>query len=243
MQPIRFPSFVSVLAVLTVGLTGSPHSFIGQQTNEKSSTANDKIEMCECELLVVDEDGVPIQNAEITGFGLRPAKYPSAHFLWPKELLGKKYETDEFGKATVLYPKFVYDDLLHGDNLSFRVTWLVRHPRYVPFDEDRAVAIYHRIRPAFRTTFSANNRQRYMQVEVTLVTRSEEVVSALVTHQPLIVNALVMLFADADYLELQTAEGKETLRLAAIAAVDAILEEEAEVGGIEKVLFTQSVMQ
>jgi len=111
------------------------------------------------------------------------------------------------------------------------------------FDEDRAVAIYHRIRPAFRTTFSANNRQRYMQVEVTLVTRSEEVVSALVTHQPLIVNALVMLFADADYLELQTAEGKETLRLAAIAEVDAILEKEAEVGGIEKVLFTQFVMQ
>jgi len=111
------------------------------------------------------------------------------------------------------------------------------------FDEDRAVAIYHKIRPAFRTTFSANNRQRYMQVEVTLVTRQEEVVSALVTHQPLIVNALVMLFADADYLELQTSEGKETLRLAASTAVDEILEKEAMVSGIEKVLFTQFVMQ
>lgn len=110
-------------------------------------------------------------------------------------------------------------------------------------DEDQGIAIYHKIRPVFITTFSANNRQRYMQVEVTLVTRSEEVVAALVTHQPLINNALVMLFADADYLELQTPEGKESLRNLAQTRIETILETEAEITGLEKVLFTQFVMQ
>jgi flagellar FliL protein len=111
------------------------------------------------------------------------------------------------------------------------------------YDEDQGVAIYHKIRPVFITTFSANNRQRYMQVEVTLVTRSEKVVTALETHQPLVSNALVMLFADAVYLELQKPEGKESLRNLATAAIEAILETEAEIKGLEKVLFTQFVMQ
>jgi len=111
------------------------------------------------------------------------------------------------------------------------------------YDEDQAAAIYHKIRPVFITTFSANNRQRYMQVEVTLVTRSEEVVAALVTHQPLVSNALVMLFADADYLALQTPEGKESLRASAQTSIESILETEAEIKGLEKVLFTQFVMQ
>ncbi|MFT7687774.1 MAG: flagellar FliL protein [Candidatus Azotimanducaceae bacterium] len=111
------------------------------------------------------------------------------------------------------------------------------------YDEDQAAAIYHKIRPVFITTFSANNRQRYMQVEVTLVTRNEEVVAALVTHQPLVSNALVMLFADSDYLELQTPEGKESLRQSAQTKIESILETEAGIKGLEKVLFTQFVMQ
>ena len=36
-------------------------------------------------------------------------------------------------------------------------------------------AHYHKLKPKFTTTFEANSRQRYMQVEITLVTRDEEV--------------------------------------------------------------------
>ena len=137
-----------------------------------------------------------------------------------------------------------------GDEESTEVVEGEEGEEDAEFDEDRSAAIYHKIRPTFITTFSANNRQRYMQVEVTLVTRSESVVGAMVTHQPLINNALVLLFADADYLELQTPEGKENLRMAAFKAVDEILkresgaqEDEDAPAGLEKVLFTQFVMQ
>lgn len=104
-------------------------------------------------------------------------------------------------------------------------------------------ALYHKLKPKFTTTFEANSRQRYMQVEITLLTRDEEVLPELVTHQPLIRNALVLLLANQDYLALQTVEGKDDLRLAATAAVQEILNREIGKPGIERVLFTDFVMQ
>lgn len=104
-------------------------------------------------------------------------------------------------------------------------------------------AHYHKLKPKFTTTFEANSRQRYMQVEITLVTRDEEVLPELVTHQPLIRNALVFVLDSQDYLELQTMEGKTALREAAVASVQEILQREIGKPGIERVLFTDFVMQ
>ena len=95
----------------------------------------------------------------------------------------------------------------------------------------------------YTTTFEANSRQRYMQVEITLVTRDEEVLVELINHQPLIRNALVLLLANQDYLALQTLEGKNNLRVAANTAVQEILQREIGKPGIERVLFTDFVMQ
>lgn len=104
-------------------------------------------------------------------------------------------------------------------------------------------AIYHRLRPAFVVTFDANNRQRYMQAEVTVVTRNGEAVAAISSHDPLIRNALVMLFSRQDFLDLQTAEGKRQLKLDATKTIQDLLLEETGVEGIEDVLFTNFVMQ
>jgi flagellar FliL protein len=104
-------------------------------------------------------------------------------------------------------------------------------------------AHYHKLMPKFTTTFEANSRQRYMQVEITLVTRDEEVLVELINHQPLIRNALVLLLANQDYLALQTLEGKNNLRVAANTAVQEILQREIGKPGIERVLFTDFVMQ
>ncbi|MFN3237931.1 MAG: flagellar basal body-associated FliL family protein [Pseudomonadales bacterium] len=104
-------------------------------------------------------------------------------------------------------------------------------------------AQYHVLKPKFTTTFEANGRQRYMQVEITLMTRETDVIAALVKHQPLIRNALVLLLAQQDYLELQTMEGRASLRTAAVTTVQEILQQEIEKPGIEQVLFTDFVMQ
>lgn len=104
-------------------------------------------------------------------------------------------------------------------------------------------AIYYRLKPSFLTAFEANNRQRYFQVDVTLVTRDEEMLDPIITHQPLIRNKLVMLFARQDYLELQTDAGRRRLRKAATDAVRAIMNREVDDPVIESVIFTQFVMQ
>ncbi len=111
------------------------------------------------------------------------------------------------------------------------------------FSSGDGKALYQKLQPKFTTTFEANGRQRYMQVEVTLVTRDEEVLPVLVAHQPLIRNAFVMLLASQDYLELQTMEGKAELRVAAVKMVQEILEREMGKPGVEQVLFTDFVMQ
>ena len=111
------------------------------------------------------------------------------------------------------------------------------------FSSGKKKAIYHKLRPQFITTFEANSRQRYVQMEVTLVTRNEEIVNALITHNPLIRNALVLVMGKQNYLELQTLAGKEKLRQAALTAVRGVLKKETGSGGVEKVLFTNFVMQ
>ena len=111
------------------------------------------------------------------------------------------------------------------------------------FSSGPGKAIYHTLKPKFITTFEANGRQRYVQLEVTLLTRQQQVVSAVINHQPLIRNALVMLIAEQDYLELQTEQGKAALREAAVTAVQDILQREIGMPGVEKVLFTEFVMQ
>ena len=111
------------------------------------------------------------------------------------------------------------------------------------FSAGKEKAIYHRLRPNFVTTFEANSKQRYVQMEVTLVTRQKEVIGALITHKPVVRNALVRVIGAQNYLELQTLDGKEKLRAAALAAVQEVLIQEMGSAGVEKVLFTNFVMQ
>jgi flagellar FliL protein len=103
--------------------------------------------------------------------------------------------------------------------------------------------VYHELRPEFIITFDANNRQRYMQIQVTVVTRDPTIVESLLTHDPLIRNALIMVFSAQDYLQLQTSEGKAKLKLEATQRIQALLLDETGRDGIETVLFTNMVLQ
>jgi flagellar FliL protein len=103
--------------------------------------------------------------------------------------------------------------------------------------------VYHELRPEFIITFDANNRQRYMQVQVTVVTRDPAIVEGLVKHDPLIRNSLIMVFSAQDYLKLQTKEGKAKLRLEATEKIQELLLAETGSEGIETVLFTNLVLQ
>ncbi len=104
-------------------------------------------------------------------------------------------------------------------------------------------AIYYPIKPPIVANFSARGRQRMLQAELTVMTRDAAVISAIELHQPMLRNALVMLYSGQDFAELQTAEGKELLRQASLQELQRLLEQEIGRPGIEQVLFTNFVMQ
>jgi len=127
-----------------------------------------------------------------------------------------------------------------------------------------APAIYYPLKPNFTVNFDVNGRQRFLQTELTLMYRDPDVLKTLELHMPAVRNGLVMLLSSQVFDELQTVEGKEKLRAAALKTVQEIIAKEesatAEKGkekddkkdkdkekkpqpNIEQVLFTQFVMQ
>jgi len=110
-------------------------------------------------------------------------------------------------------------------------------------DYTSAPAIYYPLTPAFVVNFKQNGRTRFLQVDLTLLLRNENILPALNTHMPLIRNQLVMLLSSQEFETLQTSEGKEALRQQALAKVQDVLRGEMVKPDIEQVLYTSFVMQ
>lgn len=110
-------------------------------------------------------------------------------------------------------------------------------------EEMRKPAIYFPLKPTIIVNFNARGRQRFLQAEVSLMVRDEDVVAAIEEHSTMLQHGLLMLFSGQDYSELQTAEGKELLRQMALEEVQRMLELEIGKPGVEQVLFTNLVMQ
>jgi flagellar FliL protein len=104
-------------------------------------------------------------------------------------------------------------------------------------------AIYFPIKPAFVVNFPSKGRQRYLQVDITVLTRDIAIFDAMQRHMPLIKNRLNMMMSGEIYEELQTDEGKELLRQKSLQALQEIMQAEVGTDGVEEVLFTNFVMQ
>ena len=104
-------------------------------------------------------------------------------------------------------------------------------------------AMYFPIKPAFVIDYQWQGRKRFLQAELSVLTRDENVFNALQTHLPLIKHRLGLLFSGEIYDELQTREGKELLRQKSLEELQQILQEEIGETGVEEVLVTSFVMQ
>jgi len=104
-------------------------------------------------------------------------------------------------------------------------------------------AIYYPLKPTIIVNFNARGRQRFLQADVSLMVREDDVVAAIEEHGTMLQHGLLMLFGGQDYGELQTPEGKELLRQMALEEVQRMLEQEIGKPGVEQVLFTNFVMQ
>ncbi len=103
---------------------------------EPDNAIEKKAELLAMQVLVVDPDGHPIENATVFPSGLRTKVEPGSHWGWSEPLHGPipKLQTNVEGIVALPYPKYVTEEIEVGT-----VTISVEHPDFVSFREDRSV--------------------------------------------------------------------------------------------------------
>lgn len=112
-----------------------------------------------------------------------------------------------------------------------------------PAEPPKLPAIYFPLKPAILVNFNVKGRQRFLQAELTVMTRDESIIGPIELHMPMIRNALILLIGGQVFAELQTAEGKELLRQQCLQEVQRLLEQETGKPGIEQILFSNFILQ
>lgn len=105
-------------------------------------------------------------------------------------------------------------------------------------------ATYTSLDPAFVVNFQdKNNRTKYLKADMSVVSsapKSEELVRK---HMPAIRNAVIMLLSRQVFEDLQSADGKEKLRAAALKEVQAVLTKQTGKPVVDDLFFSSFVMQ
>lgn len=104
-------------------------------------------------------------------------------------------------------------------------------------------AQYIKMKPRFIVNYNVGTRQRFLQVSVEIMTRSQETVNAIELHNPMLRNEIVRVLSDQDFKHLRTPEGRVELRAKLQDQLITVLKRESNVEGVEAVLFTDFVMQ
>jgi flagellar protein FliL len=98
--------------------------------------------------------------------------------------------------------------------------------------------------PAFVVNFADQDSTRYLQVGVTVMSHDPDAIQAMKDSDPVIRNALVMLFSSQTYAGLSDTAGKEKLQAQALAAVRKIVADKTgKPDQIDALYFTSFVMQ
>ncbi|TCS42422.1 flagellar basal body-associated FliL family protein [Reinekea marinisedimentorum] len=108
---------------------------------------------------------------------------------------------------------------------------------------EQGEALYFAMDPAFIINYTNGGKSRFLQVELTLLTRDPEALAVIEQHNPLIRNNLLDVFSMQDISMLATAEGKQKLAEELAAAVQAILDVELGRPGVESVLYRSFIIQ
>jgi flagellar FliL protein len=106
-----------------------------------------------------------------------------------------------------------------------------------------APPLYFVLDPGLVVNFEGGGRVRYLQLGIELQTRDPRALEALKLHAPVVRNNLILLLSGQSYEQLLTREGKEALRAAALAEVQAVLQERYGSPAVDTLYFTNFVMQ
>jgi flagellar FliL protein len=109
--------------------------------------------------------------------------------------------------------------------------------------EPKGPPIYVSLDPSFTVTFGDAAHAQFLEVKLDVMTRDPEVQKTIETNMPAVRNGLVMLFSSQRADELQSREGKEKLRGAALKEIQGIVQGYTGKPGVEQVFFTSFLMQ
>jgi flagellar protein FliL len=104
-------------------------------------------------------------------------------------------------------------------------------------------AVYLPLDPAFVVNFQDNDATRYLQVGVTVMSHDPAAIQAMKDNDPVIRNALVILFSSQTIAELGNTAGKQKLQAEALTAVRKIVADKIGKPGVDALYFTSFVMQ
>jgi len=109
-------------------------TLVAQDDRKDSDTP--EIEFLHCEVLVVDPDGNPVQDATVYCTGMRSRVEPGSSYGWTTSIHGplSKLKTGDDGIVRMPCPKFVNEKLETG-----KVRWTVEHPDFVSFGDEYSV--------------------------------------------------------------------------------------------------------
>jgi len=104
-------------------------------------------------------------------------------------------------------------------------------------------ALYLEFEQPFVVNFQDEGQLRYLQVTVSVMTKSPKTIEELKRHMPLIRNNLVMLFSGQTREGIISRDGKEKIRKEAEVEVQKVLKEQTGRPGVKALYFTSFVMQ
>jgi flagellar FliL protein len=127
--------------------------------------------------------------------------------------------------------------------LLLALTWGSNSWAQAPEEQAPAKAIYLPLKPPFVVNYGGQGRLKYMKASVSVRVANSKSANTIRHHMPYIRNNLILLFSKQNDEDLDTQEGKELLRQAAMTEISAILEAEEGESGLTDLFFNQLVIQ
>jgi flagellar FliL protein len=104
-------------------------------------------------------------------------------------------------------------------------------------------AVYLQLDPSFVVNFQDERALRFLQVGVNVMSHDPDALVAVKELDPVIRNALLMLFSGQDATTLVDVKGKQKLQADALAAVQKVVREKTGKPGVDALYFTSFIMQ
>lgn len=106
-----------------------------------------------------------------------------------------------------------------------------------------AKPIYIPLKPPFVVNYGGIGKLKYIKAELSVRVKDSTTANTLRHHMPLIRNSMVLLFSSQTDADLDTQEGKELLRQAALNEINTLLEQEEGESGVVDLFFNNLIVQ